>query len=80
MSASARLLLHGFLGPLVRGLRRLRTGAALWGQFPAQEDPCTDEKGGADNRRRGERGKILHHTRHSTRRPETVSRVGGAPE
>jgi len=77
MSASARLLLRGFLGPLVRGLRRLHAGTALGGQFPAQEDPCADEKGGADDRRRGERGKILHHTRHSTRRQETVSRVRG---
>jgi hypothetical protein len=63
MSASALLLLRGFLGPLARGLRRLRAGTALRSQFPAQEDPRADEKGGADDRRRGERGKILHHER-----------------
>ena len=63
MSASALLLLRALVGSLVRGSRRLRSGPALRRQFPAQDGPGADKKGGADNHRRGERGKILHHER-----------------
>src|SRR5579859_2973502 len=57
MSASAMLV--------IRMLPRLfvddRTGAALWRQFPAHDSPRADQKSGADNHRRGERGEILQH-------------------
>lgn len=50
---------------VIRLLRRLfvgdRTRPAPWRQFPAHDSPRADQKGDADNRRRGERGEILQH-------------------
>ena len=71
MSASALLAILRALGA-VRS--RLTALTALWRQFPAHKCPRADQKGGADYRRRGERGEILHHASHSTRRQLTAER------
>ena len=64
MLASVLLTVRGAL----RTCRyRLTARSALWRQFLAHKYPSADEKGGADNRRRGERGEILQHVMHSTR-------------
>jgi hypothetical protein len=59
MSACAVLVIGVLMPSLVRG--RLGARSAPWRQFPAHKHPRTDQKGGADNRRRGERGEILQH-------------------
>ena len=47
---------------------RLAARPALRRQFLAHQYPRAGQKGGTDNRRRGERGEILQHVMHSTRR------------
>ena len=64
MSASAVLVIRVLTCFLGGDRSGLRAPTALWRQFPAHDDPCADQKGGADNRRRGERGEILQHERY----------------
>ena len=61
MSASALLAIRVLMRSLVGGRSGLSARSALWRQFPAYDHPGADQKGDADNRRRGERGEILQH-------------------
>src|SRR3984885_1304803 len=66
MSACALLVVGVLALSFVRGrvgLRAAGLGArpALWREFLADEYPRADQKSGAHNRRRGERGEILQH-------------------
>ena len=61
MSASALLAIRVLMRSLVGGRSGLSARSALWRQFPAYDHPGADQKGDADNRRRGQRGEILQH-------------------
>ena len=64
MSVCALLVIGMLTLSSVRGGVGFRARSALWRQFPAHERPRADQKSGADNRRRGERGEILEHERY----------------
>jgi hypothetical protein len=64
MSVCALLAIGVLALSPVRGRVGLRARSAFWRQFPPDECPRADQKGGADNRRRGERGEILEHERY----------------
>jgi len=79
MSASALLVIRVLMHSFVLSRFGLRALPALWRQLPAHDRPGADQKGDADNRRRGERGEILQHERTSThvvsRGPPLVTRA-----
>ena len=64
MSASALLAIRVLMRSLVGDRSGLSARSALWRQFSAHQYPRADQKGGADYRRRGERGEILEHERY----------------
>jgi hypothetical protein len=91
MSASALLAIHVLTRSFASDRSGLSARPALWGQFPAHDDPRANQKGDTDNRRGSKRGEILQHEGHLdpcgqsrsaafdagiTRRPDTT---GGVP-
>ena len=79
MSASALLVIRVLMGSFVLGRFGLCALPSFWPQLLAHDRPCADQKGDADNRRRGERGEILQHERTSThvvsRGPPLIARA-----
>ncbi len=64
MSACVLVVISVLMRSFVRDRSGLPARLALWRQFPAQECPRANQKGDADNRRRGECGEILQHERY----------------
>jgi hypothetical protein len=75
MSLCALLVIGMLRLSPVSGRIGLSARSAFWRQFPAHECPRANQKGGADNRRRGERGEILEHERYLD--PSVQSRSAG---